>query len=513
MSGASNIQQPTSNIQWNARQRCIGCWLLVVGCWMFSIAHSPADTTNLPPGVQPVPYDPAVFRPDPGYTNLYNADVQLRIYGDKRAVPTTRPLLELGRELYRQGPFEPGVNVLGRKNLVFANLLVSGDWRNAVAYNDTGPNQFGIAATRLNLDVDLRFTATERLHAFFRPLDQNNKFTSVTFGHGNGGEKLHLDGAPEALFFEGDLGAIGAGLTGRDSKFDLPFAVGLIPLLFQNGVWLEDAFTGVAFTIPARNSRLFDLSNFDVTFFTGLNKVTSPAFVNSGGRLDNSHVRVFGVTTFVDAMRGYWEGGYAYLEGDRDLGFASYHNFTLAFTRRYFDRVSNSLRVIANVGQDSLPGVGRTANGVLLLMENSLVTRLPYTLVPYCNLFVGVDRPQSVARDAGAGGVLKNTGILFETDGLTGYPTLDATARNTYGGALGLEYLFKLDQQIVFEAATVQVMDNSSDRFAPGPQYGVGVRYQIPLTHSLILRTDAMYGWLGDADDVAGARVELRLKF
>ena len=35
---------------------------------------------------------------------------------------------------------------------------------------------------------------------------------------------------------------------------------------------------GAAATIPARNSPWLDWSNFDVTFFVGLDQVTSPAF-------------------------------------------------------------------------------------------------------------------------------------------------------------------------------------------------------------------------------------------
>jgi hypothetical protein len=110
---------------------------------------------------------------------------------------------------------------------------------------------------------------------------------------------------------------------------------------------------------------------------------------------------------------------------------------------------------------------------------------------------------------------LKNTGILFETDGLTGDPTLDATGNDTYGAALGVEYLFNLNQQIVLEASTVQVIGGKSaaGRTAPGDQYGVGVRYQLPLSHSWILRADAMYGWREAAKDVAGVRLELRYKF
>jgi hypothetical protein len=483
----------------------------------FSISSNAA--TNLPPGVTTAPYDPKAFRPDPNYTNeAYNADAQLKIYGDKRAVPTTRPMIELGRELYRQGPFQPAPDFLGKKNLVFAQLLVSGDWRSAFAMNDVGDNTFSALNTRLNLDVDLKLTATERIHAFFRPLDNNNKFTGITFDDGDAEEKLRLDGNPEALFFEGDLGSISSGLFGKDSRFDLPFTFGLIPLIFQNGVWLEDAFTGFAFSIPARNSRLFDWSNFDVTFFAGFDKVTSPAFVRSNGNLDDSGASVYGVTTFIEANQGYWEAGYAYLDDDHSNdndGDTSYHNLTLAFTRRYFDKISNSMRVIGNVGQDSDVANAQSANGVIFLLENSLVTSLPSTLVPYCNLFVGLDHPQSVARDEGAGGILKNTGILFETDGLTGYPTLDATGNETFGGALGLEYLFSLNQQIVVEAATVQIMgsENRASRSAEGNQYGIGARYQLPLNHSWILRADAMYGWFDSAKDVAGARIELRYKF
>ena len=64
---------------------------------------------------------------------------------------------------------------------------------------------------------------------------------------------------------------------------------------------------------------------------------------------------------------------------------------------------------------------------------------------------------QQRIRDGGAGGILKNTGILFDTDALTGFPSLDATGIDTMGGALGVEYLFDLDKQIVLEIAGLQV--------------------------------------------------------
>jgi hypothetical protein len=92
---------------------------------------------------------------------------------------------------------------------------------------------------------------------------------------------------------------------------------------------------------------------------------------------------------------------------------------------------------------------------------------------------------------------------------------MDATGQNTYGGALGLEYLFNLDQQIVVEAAALGVLEsrNEPGRPAPGPQYGVGIRYQIPVTNRVILRADAMYAIREDTEDVGGIRGEVRVKF
>ena len=171
--------------------------------------------------------------------------------------------------------------------------------------------------------------------------------------------------------------------------------------------------------------------------------------------------------------------------------------------------------MIYNFNQDPGPGFAKTADGWLFLMENSWISSKPLTLVPYANFFVGSHKPQSLARDFGAGGVLKNTGINFETDGLTGFPKLDDTANDTYGGALGLEYLFALDQQVVFEVAGLKPFgrDNELGRVAKGSQFALGARYQRPLSKQWIFRSDVIYGIREHEQDLAGIRAELRLKF
>jgi hypothetical protein len=148
----------------------------------------------------------------------------------------------------------------------------------------------------------------------------------------------------------------------------------------------------------------------------------------------------------------------------------------------------------------------------MLIAENSLITSKPSTLVPYFNVWAGFDRPQPLADDSG---LLKNTGINFETDGLTGFPKLDDTGHDTFGGAVGVSYLFNLDRQLVVELATVQIMGdvNEVGRAAINDQYALGVRYQHPISPAWIVRADAMYGLLKDTDDISGARLEFRRKF
>ncbi len=494
--------------------------VLAVALVLTGVAARAAEDQGPPqmsPGAKPVPVE-GQFGPDPSYDDKpYAPGEQLRIYGGKSAVPTPRPLLELGRPIYGGGPYKASGGGFGDKNPTDQAFSIYGDWRNAIARIDDGARKNSIAATRVNLDVDWKLTGTERFHAFFRPLTEDGRFTRCE--RVNGGKtqcRSEFDLRPATLFFEGDLGALVSGWSGSYRSYDLPFAVGKIPLLFQNGIWLEDAFTGVAFTLPAKNSRLLDISNSDITFFAGFDDVDSGGVLDAAGKVNNNRAaRLYGATTFVEANQGYWELGYAYTDAKNQpgIGNQSYHNVGIAFTRRYGGWLSNSVRLIRNFGQSVDPGQRKTADGSLLLIENSLVTRRPLTLVPYLNLFVGQDRPQSVARDALAGGILKNTGINFETDGLTGFPKLDDTANNTWGGALGVEYLFDLQHQIVVEWGTVQPRGDAAARSVQGRQNALGVRYQHNLDKAWLFRTDLITADRVNATHIAGIRFELRRKF
>ena len=174
------------------------------------------------PRARLVPGSDRVFKSDPVYNEGYNAEEQLYIYGGKHLNPTARPLIELGRELYQYGPLQSGIDLFGTKNLVFPQFFVFGDFRTAIAYNDNGAKEKGVFAAKLNLDVDIRITATERIHAFFTPLDRDGQVSRFDFGGNDRDSKLILNPVPQALFFEGDLARIAAGLTDTDNKLRYP---------------------------------------------------------------------------------------------------------------------------------------------------------------------------------------------------------------------------------------------------------------------------------------------------
>jgi hypothetical protein len=504
----------------------VGLFLLAAGVpWAFA---QTTDAGKKPPDMSPgatllpgLPVEGS-FKPGPDYPEPYDANEQLKIYSTDpdetgksprhlNPNPTGVPPVELGIRMYDRGAYTPRATWLfGPKDPMHAGFMTYGDLRIAGdSYdNGNGKGKQDVVAARLNLDMDLALTPTERIHAFARPLDKNNSFTRYVFSGTDKDKFIHnFDFDLDTLFFEGDAGQITGGLMGKASTFDLPIVVGRMPFVAQNGVWIEDAFDGAAMSFTAKNIPSLDVSNYDITLFAANAQVTTAAAAGSKNG-------VYGFAGFADALKGYIEFGYGYLKADN--GDLSYSNVTAAFTRRYKGRLSNSIRVIDNFGQKGIPGQSKTADGLLVLVENSLTPKyLPLGLgnqsnfVPYLNVFAGFNSPQSLARGGDSGGVLRNTGITFESDGMTAYPTLDATARKSYGGALGLEYLGDLAHQIIVEGSVVQRMSGNT----LGSQYGIGIRYQQPISPDLIIRFDAMKGWLQGQKDIYGVRAELRLKF
>ena len=463
-----------------------------------------------------------LFRPDPQYDAKYNAQGQVDIYGAKSAVEPPRPPVELGRQQYTSGLYDESSTLLGKLNPLLPGLAIYGDWRTAVAYNNNNGKDIAQIATRLNIDVDFKITGTERIHAFFTPIQDNNVFTRFEFGGGDGDEQFNdeFDPDPQTLFFEGDFGSLYSGFSGKEASFDLPFTVGLFPLFLQNGIWANDAILGGAVTLPAKNSAALGLANFDITFFAAFDNVDNAGNIAAD---EDDNANLYGVTAFIDAFDGYIEAGYGLIQGRDERGRPS----DALPDRRLHPALLQHLVELDPLVRELRGRPSRTSgrprrgnDGFAIISENSLISGLPSTLIPYANFFVGFGNPQPLV-DGNNAGILKNVGINFETDALTGYPKLDDTGSNAFGGAIGLQYLFNLDQQLVFEVAMVQPFEDDGIG-AQDAQYGFGVRYQIPINRAWLFRADATYQILeGDDEDIFegnfednfGIRAEIRRKF
>jgi hypothetical protein len=123
---------------------------------------------------------------------------------------------------------------------------------------------------------------------------------------------------------------------------------------------------------------------------------------------------------------------------------------------------------------------------------------------PYFSLFAGFN---SLTAGADRGGVLKNTGISFETDGLTGYPTLDAKGAKPWRSR-GLVPV-QPDPPDRRQGSTVQ---RRATPPGSGSDYALGLRFQQEIGNAWILRLDAMHGWREGRKDIQGARIEIRRK-
>ncbi len=97
----------------------------------------------------------------------------------------------------------PGDSVFSDVNPLTPHFLVYGDYRAGVGVHRDNGRPVRSIANRLNLDLDLRLTGTERIHAFMGPLDHNNRFTRLDFSDSRNVEfEEELDAQLDTVFFE-----------------------------------------------------------------------------------------------------------------------------------------------------------------------------------------------------------------------------------------------------------------------------------------------------------------------
>ena len=99
---------------------------------------------EMDPIARPSEFERDLFGSDPTYPDdVYDVAEQIEIYGGKTPFDEPRPILEWGYPLYSEGALGRTYTTFGEKNLLRPQLLVFGDFRSAVAFNDNGNQEIG----------------------------------------------------------------------------------------------------------------------------------------------------------------------------------------------------------------------------------------------------------------------------------------------------------------------------------------------------------------------------------
>ncbi|RMH21288.1 MAG: hypothetical protein D6696_06115 [Acidobacteria bacterium] len=437
-----------------------------------------------------------------------------------------KPLLELGEPFLGTGTLHPGLKlptgaVWQPSLLLFGTLrsaLQSFDGRRLPAAAPAGADsRISEWASRLDLFFNLQLSGSERLVVGLRSLDQDGRFTTFFFEHPDpaldGSFEDELDLRIETVFFEGDFGEIFPRLDRGDFRsFDLGFAAGRQPLVFQEGMLIQDAVDAVGVTRNSLQPR--GTSNLRATFLYGWGGVnrggrdaTLAAGPLSGTNPVDRRAELFAVLTSTDLRRSTVDVDVAFVRSGDPRGGDLLVAGISAVQR--LGATNASLRLLRSAARG-----GETAfatDGTLVFSELSWTPHHTHDLL-YLTTFVADGEFSSAARGPAAGGPLGRAGINFAAVGLGSYGApLSSRAHDVAGGAIGYQKFFAGSRkQLIVEAA---------GRFATGAGAGdafaVTARYQSAIGRRLVVVTDGFAGRRDGAGrgTIYGGRLELLLKF
>ncbi|MAG58592.1 MAG: hypothetical protein CMJ83_20070 [Planctomycetes bacterium] len=425
------------------------------------------------------------------------SDRPMRLLTD--AVPErTPPILEFGPPFLDVGPLGDGFE-LPTGAVWTPALQVFGTYRTAVQTFRDGDRTFSEWANRLDLFANLSFTGTERILFGIRPLDDDaDPFTGYYFSpDGTDGWKNGFDARVETLFFEGEFAEIFPGLDESDeSPLDLGFAVGRQPLLFQEGMLIDDTIDAVGIT---RNTLAWlGASNLRLTALWGWNDVNR----NDNDRDQSAHL--FGLFSEADYTWTTLAVDVVYVDASDRTGDAL---FAGASAVQRIGDFNTAFRVLGSFPFDD--ETSATGEGVLVFGEISLTPHATNDLV-YLNAFWGIDRFSSAARAPDAGGALGRVGILFAAVGIGRYDAaLGNRPDDSVGAALGWQQFFDGGRrQLTFEAGGRLGTDEDDTSAA-----AVGARLQQAVGKRAIVQVDAFVGVREARGATFGMRVEFLIKF
>ena len=360
-------------------------------------------------------------------------------------------------------------------------------------------------ANRLDVFVNLQLTGTEKILLGIRPTDNNrpDEFTRYTFDGREEGFNKEFGFNIETLFFEGDLGSLFPVLDKKGSRpIDLGFTVGRQPIVFQEGILINDTIDAVGFI---RNNIVFPgTSNLRVSGMWGWNRLDRNDFDRRRDEAD-----MFGLFIAADKHVSTLNYDFIYVN-DEGNGDGLYFGFAAIQRLPHWGGISTAFRVNTSIAlEDEIEG-NVVGTGTLLTSEISKTVKQSDDIV-YFNSFLGLGNFTQAGREAVNGGPLANTGILFASPNLSTYlAELDPfTTDSVIGGAVGYQAFWDNKRRnLILEIAGRH--DLSGDGF---DSLGVGAQLQQAVGQHVQLQFETFYAFNEGRDDGYGARAEIQIVY
>lgn len=389
-------------------------------------------------------------------------------------------------------------------------LLIFGTLRTAVqAFDPTGNNDERVSdwSNRLDIFAEVEVSPTDRMVVGWRPIQNEGDFTGCRFEQ-NADCNGNFEAEPAVAFVEFNFGEVWPNLDpGEKLGLDIEISAGRQPLLFQDGILINDTVDSVAIT--RNNITIGPTTNTRISGIYGFNDVHR----GNNRRDGRGNLAALVIETDFPATTANLD--MVYVESSDGNDGDSFHA-GLSFIQRmgHFNTLFRALISESLDGEPSSGGGSSAAtDGGLLFAEINWVPPRTHDNV-YLNVFAGIDRFSSAVRDPTVGGPLGRTGVLFAAVGLGGYGApLGNDVNDSAGAAIGYQKFLNSNRTwVLFEVGGRESWSGSGG--APGAVAG-GVSVQQAVGQRFVARVDSFIGKReGEGDSPGwGARFEWLMKF
>ncbi|MGI9500614.1 MAG: hypothetical protein ACR2P3_11280 [Geminicoccaceae bacterium] len=438
-------------------------------------------------------------------------------------------LIELGENFLGEGNLQQGFEL--PTGAVWAPALwVFGTLRSALQSIDTGigdSERVTDWTNRFDFFANLQLTATEKIVLGIRPLDKNRggEFSGYRFeGNVAGEDEGFLDftnGNIRTLFAEGDFGSLFPILDKQGTTWlDYGFTVGRQPLIFQDGILLNDTQDSIG--IVRNNVRLPGVSNLRVSGLYSWDSVNRGATgIGNGGEREGD-LDQFGLFTSFDTEFKTINADFVYtLDSDDNSAIEDGDSFHAGVSiAERIGRYSLTWRANGSLAVEEESDL--VTDGVLLSTELSWTPHKSDDTI-WINPFVSIGNFTQAGREnVDGGGPLAPIGILFASPNIGAFGSeLGNKANDNAGAAIGYQAFWNDHwTNLGLEIAGFKDL-GLEDELQQGFEWQVGVGFQAQqkVTQQSLVQIEAFYalqegeGDIEVDDDAYGGRLEFLYQF